>query len=300
MVTSPKKLHGSIILGRDYSQKQLIISICVVILLPIYNAAFLYPSFTRLFTQSISNDATNIAKQFMAIFGNQTSDLAENLLDPDILNQISTLKDIFGLSKLKIFSRSGEIVFSTDSNEMGIINTETYFYDIVAQGSIYTKVIKKNTESLEHEVMSSDVVETYVPLMKEGVFQGAFEIYYDITDKKQKLDKLLLISFLIVIVLALGVLLTSIVNVVKEKRMFIERKRAQDERERLIAELQGALAQVKTLKGLLPICASCKKIRDDQGYWNQIEDYISRHSKATFSHGICPECAKRLYPEYFK
>ncbi len=59
-----------------------------------------------------------------------------------------------------------------------------------------------------------------------------------------------------------------------------------------------ALAQIKLLNGMLPICTSCKKVRDDQGYWNQIETYISRHSEATFSHGLCPECTQRLYPQY--
>lgn len=78
-----------------------------------------------------------------------------------------------------------------------------------------------------------------------------------------------------------------------------ERKRAEAEREKLIKELQDALAQVKTLKGFLPICAHCKKIRDDEGYWRQIEEYIRDHSEAEFSHGICPECLKRVYPEYY-
>lgn len=77
-----------------------------------------------------------------------------------------------------------------------------------------------------------------------------------------------------------------------------ERKRAEEERERLIQELQRALAEVKRLSGLLPICASCKRIRDDRGYWRQIEAYISDHSEADFSHGICPECAKKLYPDF--
>ena len=66
------------------------------------------------------------------------------------------------------------------------------------------------------------------------------------------------------------------------------------------AELKEALANVKTLSGMLPICAACKKIRDDQGYWKRLESYISEHSDATFSHGICPKCAKKLYPEYYK
>ena len=64
--------------------------------------------------------------------------------------------------------------------------------------------------------------------------------------------------------------------------------------------LQKALAKVKILRGLLPICSNCKKIRDDKGYWNQIEAYIRDHSEADFSHGICPECAKKLYPEFYK
>jgi len=62
-------------------------------------------------------------------------------------------------------------------------------------------------------------------------------------------------------------------------------------------ELQDSLAKVKTLSGLLPICASCKKIRNDQGYWSQIEVYIRDHSEAEFSHGLCPDCVKKLYPE---
>ncbi len=80
----------------------------------------------------------------------------------------------------------------------------------------------------------------------------------------------------------------------------IERKRAEEERGRLIFELQESLAKVRTLSGLLPICASCKKIRDDKGYWNQIETYIKDRSQAEFTHGICPDCAQRLYPQDYK
>jgi DNA-binding NtrC family response regulator len=80
----------------------------------------------------------------------------------------------------------------------------------------------------------------------------------------------------------------------------LERERLQEEREQLIQELQEALATVKRLSGLLPICASCKRIRNDRGYWQQIEQYLNEHSEATFSHGLCPECARRLYPDLFE
>ena len=74
-------------------------------------------------------------------------------------------------------------------------------------------------------------------------------------------------------------------------------RQSEKEKDSLIAELKEAMGKVKTLSGLLPICASCKKIRDDKGYWNQIEAYIRKHSKVEFSHGICPDCAKKLYPD---
>ena len=65
-----------------------------------------------------------------------------------------------------------------------------------------------------------------------------------------------------------------------------------------VRELREAMAQIKTLSGIVPICSSCKKIRDDAGYWRQVELYVSEHSDAKFTHGICPECMARLYPEY--
>lgn len=81
-------------------------------------------------------------------------------------------------------------------------------------------------------------------------------------------------------------------------RDITDRKRAEEERERLIRELQEAMAEIKVLDGLLPICATCKKIRDDKGYWKQIEDYISDHSEAQFTHGICSDCARKIHPDW--
>jgi PAS domain S-box-containing protein len=75
-----------------------------------------------------------------------------------------------------------------------------------------------------------------------------------------------------------------------------ERKLAQEQRDKLITELQKALSEVKTLRGFLPICANCKNIRNDKGYWEHIEKYIHDRSDAVFSHSICPECVKKLYP----
>jgi PAS domain S-box-containing protein len=81
-------------------------------------------------------------------------------------------------------------------------------------------------------------------------------------------------------------------------RNITDHKYSEQERENLIERLREYIAKIKTLSGLIPICSSCKKVRGDEGYWSQLEIYISEHSDAEFSHGICPECAKKLYPDY--
>jgi len=78
-----------------------------------------------------------------------------------------------------------------------------------------------------------------------------------------------------------------------EKRVLLEKKQNE-----LIDDLHKAIAEVKTLKGIIPICSSCKKIRDDKGYWNQVEEYVRDHTEAEFSHGICPDCIVKHYPEF--
>lgn len=86
----------------------------------------------------------------------------------------------------------------------------------------------------------------------------------------------------------------------RKARDISERKLVAMEQERTISELQKAIAQVKQLRGLLPICASCKKIRNDEGYWEQLETYLGHHSGTEFSHAICPDCASRLYPDHYR
>jgi hypothetical protein len=81
-------------------------------------------------------------------------------------------------------------------------------------------------------------------------------------------------------------------------RRWLELARSERELDRRNKALSSALSEIRSLRGILPICASCKSIRDDQGYWHQVESYLLDHSEIEFSHGICPECKKRLYPEF--
>ena len=88
----------------------------------------------------------------------------------------------------------------------------------------------------------------------------------------------------------------EVTGIVGISRDITERKRLEEQRDHFVLELKKALENVQTLSGLLPICASCKKIRDDHGYWQQVEGYIMEHSEARFTHSVCPECLVRLYP----
>ena len=92
----------------------------------------------------------------------------------------------------------------------------------------------------------------------------------------------------------------NLLGIVESFQDITERIKAETAKGELIDDLQEALDRVNVLSGLLPICASCKKIRDDKGYWNQIETYIRNHTQAEFSHGICPDCARKLYPEFYE
>ena len=89
-------------------------------------------------------------------------------------------------------------------------------------------------------------------------------------------------------------------RVIEISRDITELKKNEAEKDRLIDQLQAAAEKIKTLKRLVPICSSCKNIRDDKGYWQQVEEYIRVHSDIQFSHGICPTCIKKLYPDYVK
>jgi ABC-type multidrug transport system fused ATPase/permease subunit len=295
-----EKIIKSNIFKNGLLRNILIVSIMLVTTLPLYDYLVIRPSFDKFLTESTNDEALKIAKHFVATFLPKKTELSINTIRYYLSGNIENFKSNFRLTKFKIFSNSGEILFSTDPKEIGDLNNQRYFHEIVAKGKVITKGIQKETKSLEGQVMLVDVVETYVPLMSDGIFLGAFEIYYDITTRKQQLDKLLSRSSALVFIIVLGLLLSIIVILFIENKTISKRKQAEKEREKLIAELQDAVTKIKTLRGLLPICSSCKKIRDDKGYWKQIESYIRDHSEAEFTHSMCPICAKKFYPELFQ
>jgi sensor histidine kinase regulating citrate/malate metabolism len=295
--TSYRDFIKSNIFNNGYLRNILIVSILLVTVLPLYNFLVISPLFSKFLAESTNNTSVRVAKHFASMFGQNKTVLNKDHIQFDESRDINELRSDFRLTKLKIYSNSGEVLFSTDPEDIGNTNTQKYFHEVVAKGNIVTKGITKETESLEGELMPVDVIETYVPVMSGKNFIGAVEIYYDITAEKQQLNKMLTRSSVLVFLIALGLLIASMVILFIEKKIIFKRKLMQKEREKLIADLQDAIAKINTLKGLLPICANCKKIRDDKDRWEQIESYIREHSEAEFTHSICPECVKKLYPD---
>ncbi len=205
----------------------------------------------------------------------------------DILAGSESLYDIDSKAFQRMYRNHGAVMYIVDLESFRIIDAnhsalKFYGYDIdtmrtkripdlnITPEKEIRSEIKRAVEEgrsyymYQHQLANGEIrdVEIFAnPIFIKGK-EYSFSIVHDITNRRQAEEKL---------------------------------RQKEEEREGLIKELQEALVEVKTLSGLLPICASCKKIRDDKGYWNQIESYIQAHSEAIFSHGLCPTCTDELY-----
>lgn len=167
-----------------------VISLLLFILYPVLNIFYIYPQFTLLLIKNIEDEALRTGKHLASMYLGDRFPVTKETITVDKNMVKDHIKDL-GLMKLKIFSPTGEILYSTDEKDIGKINRADYFREIVAKGRPFTKVIKKGKKTMEDQNVTIDVVEVYVPLMKNGEFGGAFEIYYDITDSSSALKGLI-------------------------------------------------------------------------------------------------------------
>lgn len=328
------KLHSSNILSSI-----IIITVTTVVIFPLYIIFFVEPSFHQFIINNTESDAAKLGQHLSHSFFTETRLIDKTSLSPDTLQAFTKVKNDFHIIKIKLFNSKGEILHSSDSRDIGTVNTRQYFHTVVAKGKMFSKIVHKDKSSLEGKTMPVDVVEVYVPIMHGDTFAGAFEIYYDITEKRSQLSlhiNQMTKSTLLISVLLLGAVIWAImqasknihareaaedkllnayenlelmvaertkelteVNTTLEKEITV-RKKAEEENDQLISELRSAINKVKTLTGLLPICSSCQKIRDGEGKWSKVDEYIQTRTDAEFTHGICPTCAKKLYPDLYE
>ena len=187
----------------------LIASLVATIAVPAHLFLFVYPAFYDELIAGVKDNAEKTAHHIAEMYLSDYIVLPPGTPFPTGRGAvIEEHRRDFGAYKVKFFAADGRVIHSSDADEIGSYNENTYFHDQVAKGEYFTKVVSKDRFSMEGERMSRDVVESYVPLMHKGSFRGAFELYYDITERKARLDSLLNRGSLLVlaVTLTLGLL----------------------------------------------------------------------------------------------
>lgn len=225
----------------------MIASLSIVTILSLYNAFFIYPSFTNLLVESTKDDALKITRHLASLLISDQAELSENSFQQPFLKEVEKIRSDFDLIKLHVYSKSGQSLFSTDPREKKLFNTNTYFQEIVTEGKGYTQIIPQNAKSLEGRIVPVDVVETYVPLNKGDDLLGAFEIYYDISDRMKKLDRLRVQSSYILFALTAVLLFAFVLLFFKERKNTLTRNLAEKALRESEEKLAGFLNAVTDL-----------------------------------------------------
>ncbi len=169
----------------------LLIALVTSILLCAYSFYFIIPQFGGQLAAYTKDASVRLATHLKGTLPLHKSVLTKKSFTPYIQSEISILMRDLRIEKMKIFSNTGDIVFSSDPKDIGKKNSHDYFFNLVAKGQIFSKVVKKDHKTMEGRIAGREVVETYVPLMTDGAFKGAVEVYYDITENNHILSGLL-------------------------------------------------------------------------------------------------------------
>ncbi len=206
----------------------LLIFAMIAISMTAFNIYYVYPSFSDLLLQNTEKEALRLGTQLSQIYfkGNTPPTTSEA---KDAHKYAEEHFSHFGLMKLKLFGPGGEVIFSSDDKEIGIVNKKEYFHTIVAKGKTLSRFVEKNTETLEGQMVQVDAVNTYVPVMVEGKFIGAFELYYDITKNNASLNMVVKRSMLIyLIMLSIGIIITIFV-ILKLDRSIVKQNEIEED-----------------------------------------------------------------------
>ena len=191
--------------------------------------------------------------------------------------------NLFRIAKLKIYTPKKLIIYSTDSEIIGISDPMNNDLRLALTGEISSKLESSIGlwDLTEERIEGSEMVETYLPIRTQtGRIRGVYEIYMDVSSYRKNANHALIAIiglFIVILIMVFGLL-----------RVFMNRA---------IKTIYAKSRDIRVLKGLLPICSSCKKIRDDKGNWENLEKYITSRTASQFSHSLCPDCRREQYPD---
>lgn len=221
----------------------LLVALLFATAFPLYDLLYLIPSYEVLVTREAEREAVRFVR-FMVISNNlEHIELSAATIPASMGRIVRQLQREEKLVKLRVFSEAGQIVFSTDAQELGQVNTKRYFKEVVAKGRSYSKLVSKESVTAEGESAAQDMVETYVPVMADEQFHGAMEVYYDISDGRQNLLSLAHQSFMSLLLAAAGLLLMTLIVLFRAYNSFLARERAEVALQRSYAELEDRVRQ---------------------------------------------------------
>jgi diguanylate cyclase (GGDEF)-like protein len=205
------------------------VSLVAISVFPIYTAFYLAPHFEELLVNSTKDEAIRLASSFSIFVVEEDKELRRGALPTYLLDRLGSLEDGGRLVKMRIFSPSGEIIYSSEPTEVGHFNEEAYFKEITASGTARAEIIPTHSRSLENEVVPADVVETYVPITKGGRLLGVFELYHNVSRGRKDLNRLVYRSYGTLFIMALGLLVLVFASSFQAHRSMQERARAEEQ-----------------------------------------------------------------------
>ena len=203
------------------------ISIIAVLFLPFYTTLYLYPTFAGHLWSNAESTAEQIANHFIHYFEEPEGALTYDHITVDVIEEVKEMHLDFNCEKIKVFSRNGEIIYSTDPADIGKINTKDYFKSVVTQGVNFTKIVKKDTKTAEGRILTVDVVETYSPLIFGDNISGAIEVYFDVTERRKNIETIIHRSSVLVIAITLILLISIFTTLYRLNRNMIAREKAE-------------------------------------------------------------------------
>jgi len=204
-------------------------SLVAIGLFPIYTVFFLAPDFEKLLVENTKKEAVQLASYFSTFVVEKDEDLKTDTLPTKLLDRLRSLQGGEHLIRMRIFSPSGEIIYSTEPTEVGHSNQEAYFKQVAASGTARAEIIPKHSKSLENEIVPADVVETYVPITRGGRLLGVFELYHNVSRERQELNRLIYRSYGTLFIMAAGLLVLVLFSSAQAHRSMKERARVEEQ-----------------------------------------------------------------------
>jgi PAS domain S-box-containing protein len=226
----------------------LLVAFLFATIFPIYDLFYIIPSYQHLLIQETERDAELFVRHL--ILSNHLHDthvqyekLRHENIPESLFYDIAQLKEEGKLEKIRIFSPAGEVIFSTDEQEIGTINNKEYFKEVVAKGNFYSKLVRNESFTAEGVATDIDLVETYVPVMIEGRFQGAMEIYYNVSSSQASLASLSKQTFFMLLATSVGLLALTFLLLLRAHKSIVARDQAEGALQQANAELENRVEQ---------------------------------------------------------